>query len=221
MSRSTRPAAAARTLGVLSAALLLVLAVAGPAAAHASLTASDPQAGATLATPPALVSLTFNEAIDPNFAQVQVTSPDGTRVDAGAPAVDGTTVSVPLQPLTAGGVHTVAFRVVSTDNHPVEATFTFDVAPLPAASPSPASDTPTADPASPEVSTEPSEDAEVAAEPSAAPPLDQDTSSTADQEPASATLPLPLILGGVTVVALLGAGVYAVVRRRGTSPDPG
>lgn len=209
----------ARTLGVLSAALLLVLAVAGPAAAHASLTASEPQAGTTLATPPAQVTLTFNEAIDPNFAQVQVTSPDGTRVDAGVPAVDGTTVTVPLQPLAAGGVHTVAFRVVSTDNHPVEASFTFDLAPPPAPSPSPAPEPTASESASPEVPTEPSEDTEVVAEPGTAPPLDQDPSSTGAQEPASTTLPLPQILAGVAVVTLLGMGVYGLARRRGTVPD--
>lgn len=65
----------------LASALLLsaaaVTLTATPAFAHAELKASDPAQGASIATPPQQVSLTFAEAVTLPDNPVTVTGPDG------------------------------------------------------------------------------------------------------------------------------------------------
>lgn len=128
-ARRVRPAAAALVLAVAA-----LVAAAAPVAAHARLESSDPAGGSTVATPPTQLTLTFNEEIETDFSQLQVVDPAGARVDAGVPTVSGMVATVPLRPGGAGA-HQVAFRVVSADGHPIEATFSYDVAaPAPVAS---------------------------------------------------------------------------------------
>lgn len=106
-------------------ALLAVLFPATPAAAHARLVGSQPPGGATLAEPPAEVTLEFSERIEASFGGVQVFDPAGARVDAGDAQIAGTSVRVALQPLETPGTYTVAFRIISGDSHPVESRFAF------------------------------------------------------------------------------------------------
>jgi copper resistance protein C len=108
-------------------ALLLAAVWTAPAAAHARLVASTPGDGATLDEPPGEVVLEFNEMVEADFGQLQVSGPDGERLDASAPIGEGTTVRSPLLEPTASGTYTVAYRVVSADGHPVEGSFTFEL----------------------------------------------------------------------------------------------
>jgi copper transport protein len=108
------------TLGVLLAN--------GSASAHAVLEATDPEQGAVVATVPAMVSLTFSEAVIVSPDGVRVFGPDGHRVDngqtihLGRPATVGVAVTG-----SQLGTYTVAWRVISADSHPVAGAFTFSV----------------------------------------------------------------------------------------------
>jgi len=107
----------------LGAGLVLALAAA-PAYAHDELKSSSPADGATLATPPAQVVLTFEEAPVELGAQVVVTGPDGS-VSAGTPRLDGDDVIQAVQPQAPAGRYTVKWRVTSDDGHPVSGTLAF------------------------------------------------------------------------------------------------
>ncbi|MFJ3788011.1 FixH family protein [Kitasatospora sp. NPDC090091] len=117
-------------LGVLGAVLALMLAGAGPAAAHATLQSTDPAQNSVLATAPQAVTLTFSEAVSLSGDSVRVLDPAGKAVDTGNPAhADGkdNTARVGLNAGLAGGTYTVAWRAVSEDSHPIGGAFTFSV----------------------------------------------------------------------------------------------
>lgn len=123
------------------AAVLASVSTAAPAFAHAALISSDPADGAELDTAPTRVTLTFNQDIEPQFATVTVSGPDGTPYADGAVRVDGPTVVVDVTPLGAAAPYVVAFRVISADGHPISGTYTFRLtkaAPAVANSPTPA-----------------------------------------------------------------------------------
>lgn len=109
--------------------LLLAVATASPAAAHAALTAIEPGDGTTVGSAPSAVRLTFSEAVQARFVTVVVTAPTGDRVDGPPPQVVGSTVSVPLGPLPAAGRYAVSYRIVSADGHPVSGQSAFTYTP--------------------------------------------------------------------------------------------
>ncbi|KAB1661774.1 copper resistance protein CopC [Pseudoclavibacter sp. CFCC 13796] len=129
--------APARTRTTLTAAIALLVGLlltlqpwaTGRAHAHDVLVSSDPAAGAALTTAPTQVALTFNNDVLTGVAnQIQVHGPDGASVAGdGLAAVEGRVVTVPVTS-TANGTYSVAWHVVSSDGHPVEGTFTFDLA---------------------------------------------------------------------------------------------
>ena len=120
-------------MSALVAALVAVLlALAGrdaPTEAHASLVSSAPAARATLNTPPARVTLTFNERLEPAYARVSGWDAVGAQVDLkdGALERDNPKVLVVSLPPLASGRYTVRYRVLSVDGHVVEASFVFTV----------------------------------------------------------------------------------------------
>lgn len=132
MSYRSDSALRRRTTGLLSGLIcclaLLVgqVGVSAPAQAHASLTSSSPAADATVDSAPSDVVLEFSDAInEPAF--VSVTAPDGTLVAEGEAAVDGTTVEQSVPGPGQQGVYRVDYRIVSTDGHPVEGDYEFEV----------------------------------------------------------------------------------------------
>jgi methionine-rich copper-binding protein CopC len=147
--------------GVLAAVCgLVMLLVAGPALAHSRLESSDPADGASLATPPSKVTLTFNEAMTagPGFTTITVIGPGNTAWQQGDTQVSGDSVSIAVKPLGPAGVYQVGYRVVSDDGHPVSGSVSFTltapgpgaasaaptVAPTTAAAPAPATTSATA-----------------------------------------------------------------------------
>jgi methionine-rich copper-binding protein CopC len=131
--------ASAQTVLVALVALICWASAAGSAAAHTALTGSDPADGATVGTPPAVVTLTFTGAISPMFATVAITDKNGRNWVAGAPTVTGAQLRASVSPdLHDGGVYTVGYRVVSADGHPVSGSVAFTVtgASVPSAPPS-------------------------------------------------------------------------------------
>ncbi len=114
-----------RVIAIGFLAMLATMLGVGTASAHSAVVASDPANGAQIATAPARVSLTFNEALQEKFASLTVVGPDGNLWSKGNPTVQGDSVSVPLEGLGPVGDYTIAFRVTSADGHPVSGTQVF------------------------------------------------------------------------------------------------
>jgi hypothetical protein len=123
-------------IGASVTALVWVLAGGAPALAHNTLSGSDPEHGGTVAEPPERVRLTFRASLDPLNTHLIVTGPDGEPVEAGEPAFDGPSVSLPL-PAGPAGEYRVSYQVLSSDGDWVEGAIGFTVSTGLSASPSP------------------------------------------------------------------------------------
>ncbi|MFI5984173.1 copper resistance CopC/CopD family protein [Streptomyces sp. NPDC051555] len=131
---TARTAAAAflpRLLLVLAALAAALFTAAGPASAHAALTASDPRDGAVVATAPAQVTLSFSEGVAMNGDSIRVMDPQGKRIDTGElrDLCSGSTIryGTALHSGLPNGTYTVAWQAVSADSHPVSGAFTFSI----------------------------------------------------------------------------------------------
>ncbi|WP_066287400.1 copper resistance CopC family protein [Arthrobacter sp. B6] len=105
------------------AAALLVLA--GPASAHDAAESSSPAQGATVATPPETVSVTFNNNPLGIGSQFSVKDETGAEWADGAVEIVDNVASQKLKAGAPAGAYTVSWRVVSSDSHPIEGTFGF------------------------------------------------------------------------------------------------
>jgi len=185
---------------------------AAPAYAHAVLVSSDPPEGGSVSSDLAQVTLTFNDPMQNEFAQVTVVDATGTQRQQGSPQVAGTQVTQAVSGLTAGG-HTVSYRIVSADGHPVTGEIAFTVT-------APAETAPAAP--SPEPSPEPTQSSRTA-EVSVAPASNAATpeASSADDSGMS-----PWAVAGIGAAAAVAVSAAAVaVGRRGrqmseTGGDP-
>jgi copper transport protein len=115
----------------LVAALLGSAVLAATALGHAKLLESKPKAGQVLERSPRTVVLVFDEAIDPEFVQLEVADRAGRRVDRGEPYHPGgreERVAVRLEP-GLEGAYAARYRVISEDGHPVVKRTAFRVRP--------------------------------------------------------------------------------------------
>lgn len=113
--------------GALAAALVLVLAA--PAFAHATLESTDPAAGVAVGRSPRSVSLRFSEPVEVSLGAIRLYDSDGKRLDTGRPGHvggDSATVAV-TAPKLDDGAYVVTWRVISADSHPVHGAFSFRV----------------------------------------------------------------------------------------------
>jgi copper transport protein len=118
-----------RALAALAIVAVALLALAGPANAHASLESSDPPNGAVLTQSPTQISLRFDEAIEIALGAIRLHDGTGHELDVGAahhPNGDDTQVAVSTDSLP-NGAYVVSWRVLSADSHPVNGAFTFQV----------------------------------------------------------------------------------------------
>ncbi len=100
---------------------------------HSALVSSQPADGASLATGPTEIVLTFNENINPSFTQVALTRGEGA-VTLSPAKVAGPVVRATLAD-PGPGAYRIAFRVVSADGHPISGETRFTVTGQAAASP--------------------------------------------------------------------------------------
>ncbi len=107
--------------------LAIVVATAGPAAAHAVLLRSEPSPQTTVKEPPEAVRLRFSEPVEVAFGAVRVFDVDGKRVDTGKITTAAGRREVVVPASMPEGTFTVTWRVVSTDGHRITGGFQFYV----------------------------------------------------------------------------------------------
>lgn len=112
-------------LAALVQALVLV-AVAAPAAAHATLISTDPAEGEVLAEAPEVVTFTFDEPVSLTEEGIQAFDAAGDPVSAEASSADAV-VRADLPDDLADGTYVVTYRLVSADGHPIAGSLTFSV----------------------------------------------------------------------------------------------
>ncbi|MEU4333908.1 copper resistance protein CopC [Micromonospora lupini] len=200
-----------------------LLAPATPAAAHNSLTGSNPRDGARVATAPARVELRFLAKPAPATTKITITGPDNV-VAGGRPTFDGSRVRVPFTP-GAAGLYIVGYQLASSDGHPIKGEVRFTLTTGTAADPSA---TPSAGGAGPSVSPSAAVTGPVAA-PAGSPSSAVDASSVGPSSAptgSSTAAAVPAAsersdsggrwwlwaLGGLVLLAALAAGL--VLRRR-------
>jgi copper transport protein len=111
-------------------ACLALLAWAPAACAHAQLTGTSPEAGATVARQPAEVIFEFNEPVGGTVGAVRVYDAQGKQVDNLAvthPGGHEHWLGVGLRPGLPDGTYTATYRVISADTHIVYGGLVFDV----------------------------------------------------------------------------------------------
>ena len=115
-----------RALAAVLLAGLLVGSAGAPASAHASLVSTDPAEGAVVPEAPDVVTFTFNEPVSLAGDSIQAYDAAGEPVDVDASARDEV-VTADLADDLADGTYVVAWRVVSSDGHPIAGSLTFHV----------------------------------------------------------------------------------------------
>jgi methionine-rich copper-binding protein CopC len=134
--------------GALALAGLALFATAVPATAHTELQSSDPAEGATVATAPTSIKLTFGEAVTVPKDPIQVTGPDGAKWTVGTVTLTGPVVSAPVQATGPAGAYTVNYKVIADDGDEVTGAVHFTL--------SAAASSSSAAPSTPATSTSPS-----------------------------------------------------------------
>ena len=106
-------------------ALLIVVAHAGEACAHASLVKASPADGAVVPVAPAALSLTFNEPVSPLV--IRLIGPDGAPIVPRTVVGEDNTVTVTAPANLQRGTHVLSWRVISADGHPVGGSLMFSI----------------------------------------------------------------------------------------------
>ncbi|GAA0824549.1 copper resistance CopC family protein [Streptosporangium amethystogenes subsp. fukuiense] len=199
----TSPVAVALAL---LAALVLGTAFASPAFAHDRLKSSDPAKGAKVESLEE-VKLTFTASV--RFPNVVVRSGDENHQD-GKPVLDGAVVTQKVKEDLPPGDYVIAYRVVSSDGHPIEGEIPFTL--LGSASPSESASPSATAAESPAVAESPVT-AETSAENAPAAALSP-AAAVGDEEPGSSQgVPgwMWIVVGGVTGI---GIGMFLSVRNK-------
>lgn len=124
----------ARTARLVSRGVVLLvlmsifgISLAGAAAAHNVLISSTPAEGAVVPSAPASLSFTFDQPVQNFDPVVSLIGPDGKQYATGTPTINGNTVTGTVGAGPAGA-YTAAYRVVSSDGHPVTGQVHFSLA---------------------------------------------------------------------------------------------
>ena len=108
-----------RLIATSTAVLLVSLALAGTALAHAEFVRSTPAPGQTLATSPATVTITFSEELGTG-STASVTDANGATVSTGIRIGDDhLQIAVALRPSLPNGVYKVSWHTVAADDQGV------------------------------------------------------------------------------------------------------
>ncbi|WP_193318861.1 copper resistance CopC family protein [Nonomuraea phyllanthi] len=192
-----------RILGAAFACALFLLFTASPALAHDSLKSSSPAKDAQVDSVQE-IELEYSASV--KFPFVVLHDAAGQEIPLGKPRLAGPKVLTDVPQPLAPGSYVIAWRVVSSDGHPIEGEIPFSV--KGSASPSVSSSSTGEGPAA---NTPPQ-----AAESAAAPTAAGSAAAAAERSATSAGVP-GWIWGGLAVLVVLGALVLIRTARRG--PD--
>lgn len=194
-----------RTTAALTASLALAAFLGtAPAQAHDALASTSPTDGQTITTNPGKVSITLTNPPNtkiPGSNMLKVTAPDGHVVSNGEVTLEGATLSTAAE-IDHDGKHTVQWRAVSADGHPIEGTFSFTYTPEAVASAAPTA-------ALPSATATATTSAAAAPEPSQA-ATEAATDPASQTEPAS---PAGWVLGALVILAALAGLIYFLRRK--------
>jgi copper transport protein len=116
---------------VLIASAIVVVALAGApgAFAHAVLQESSPANDSVVRRSPPAITLRFSEAVETAFGSIRIYNCSGERIDSGKISrPEPRSVSIRVDQQLPQGSYTVTWRVISADAHPVAGAFVFHVA---------------------------------------------------------------------------------------------
>ena len=120
------PLAALRSLFLAGITATLVALVWSPTAAFANAVAStSPTVGSVLTVAPNAVSVTATGSLLDQGNSIMVTDPSGNEVDDGSLTISDVTTVIGLKPLTASGIYTVSYSLLSATDAPLTGSFTF------------------------------------------------------------------------------------------------
>ncbi|AUI62873.1 copper resistance CopC family protein [Amycolatopsis sp. BJA-103] len=142
---------------------IALLGVATPALAHSELKSSDPARGASLATPPTQIKLTFSGPVTLADDPIQITGPENASWTVGRAEVAGMVVTAPVQAVGPAGEYTLRYKVTFEDTHAASGSVKFNLtAPVapPSSSSAPTSSQAPASSAAPAASAAPAPAAE-------------------------------------------------------------
>ena len=116
-------------------AVLLVVAAAGLALAHATLRRADPPSGGRVTLPPAQLRLEFSEAVAVRTSRVALVTPDSQRFELVLRSDSGNSsvLLAKVPPLRVAGQYRVEWRLVGPDGHAVTGQYGFTVDSIPIA----------------------------------------------------------------------------------------
>jgi methionine-rich copper-binding protein CopC len=107
---------------------VIALFVTAPATNANSLIATNPMSGATVTVAPSVVSVTGQLPLIDAANSMEVTDPQGKRVDDGVLAIDGASAVIGLKTLKVSGVYTVTYSLFAENDVPLEGSFRFTFA---------------------------------------------------------------------------------------------
>jgi len=84
-----------------------------------------PAVGAVLSAAPNAVSVSAATTLLTDGDSLTVTDPNGVQVDDGSLTISDTTAVVGLKPLTATGIYTVTYTLLSATDDPLTGSYTF------------------------------------------------------------------------------------------------
>ncbi|XNS28171.1 copper resistance protein CopC [Citricoccus nitrophenolicus] len=171
------------------------------------MTGTNPEDGQNLETAPEAIDIVFTDTPLSLGSQIRVEDDQGENWAAGEVEIAGNTASQALQPDTPAGEYTVTWRVVSSDSHPIEGTFSFTAAEA-AAEPSSTPSTP---------ASSQSQTAATTTEPTTAPVTD----AAAPASEAGTGFPIGFVIALGVLLLALAVVVVTVLARRSRTDGPG
>ena len=120
----------ARLSAAILIALVAVFSSVSAASAHDELVSSNPVAGSTMTKSPEKIELNFSGVLQQlagaETSVVALSTEDGTKL-ASEVTTKGKNVTVVPEKKLDSGTYKLVYRVVSSDGHPIEASFNFTV----------------------------------------------------------------------------------------------
>ena len=208
----SRRGALSRLAGVTAAAALASAAIlwgASPALAHDELVGTQFELSEEDGQIDAVV-LSYSAVILDVGTEIIVTGPDGTDATEGEPEPDGRDVRQPLAGDLPEGTYDFTWRVVSSDGHPIEGAFSFEVSYEPGYEPSVLPFSQAADDAA-------ENDTEGEHSDAHDHDLENDAVTEADAASDEGGFPVGLTLGIVAAVVIVGALAIMLAKRRSSA----